>query len=278
MSIRNKIIGFITSASICAMLFPFNVFAAEKTWQEAYLEAMDNYSQNNKSSCECRLVYLDNDDIPEFYIGDPMECWFGGLYTYNNGDLVHLRDFAFRDFFSAYSEKNGIFRNNYHITRAGEIRGINFVKMEDCSLTVLDELSYDSVNDEYKVNGEVVSKEIYDNKISEYSFSHVTNSALSDGSTTDISSEYLTYDEMKQYLLDSAEGADSMEIEEDNDEEQNADSSEMSSKTDAAVAEAVSKAGKNAKSPDTSDNGIAFAFIGAAISAVVAAAFKKRNS
>lgn len=41
--------------------------------------------------------------------------------------------------------------------------------MEDFSLTVIDELSHDIVNDIYEVNGETVDKETYDNKISEYS-------------------------------------------------------------------------------------------------------------
>ena len=176
-----------------------NVFAAEKTWQEAYLEAMDSYQQN-KTFCECRLIYLDDDDIPEFYIGDPMNMWYGGLYSFSDGELIKLRDFGFRDFFSAYSENSGIFRNDYYIERAGSKTGIKFIKMENYSLTVLDELSHDVINDIYEVNGETVDKETYNNKIAEYSL-------------VDVTSDYLTYDEMKKYLFDSMENESAKETE-----------------------------------------------------------------
>ena len=190
----------------------FNVSASEKSWQEAYLEAMDEFSQNQTEYCECRLLYLNEDEIPELYIGDPMVFWYGGLYSYSNGDLIKLKDFGFKDFFSAYSERNGIFRNDYFIEKAGSKIGINFIKMEDFSLTVIDELSHDIVNDIYEVNGETVDKETYDNKISEYSFTHVNTADLFDSSEykysfTDITSNYMTYDEMKQYLIDSMEAA-----------------------------------------------------------------------
>ncbi len=66
---------------------------------------------------------------------------------------------------------------------------------------MLDELSYDIVNDIYEVNGEVVDKEVYDNKISEYS---LVNAA----------SDYLTYDGMKKYLLDSIESENRSETDE----------------------------------------------------------------
>ena len=177
-----------------------NVFAAEITWEEAYLKAMDSYQQNNKISCECRLIYLDDDDIPEFYIGDPMEMWYGGLYSFSDGKLIKLREFGFRDFFSAYSEKSGIFRNDYYIERSGSKTGIKFIKMENYSLTILDELSHDVINDIYEVNGEAVDKKTYNNKIAEYSL-------------VDITSDYLTYDEMKKYLLDSMENENSNETE-----------------------------------------------------------------
>lgn len=208
--INRFISSLLTAVISLAPYVSFNVSASDQTWQEAYLEAMDEYSQNPKEGCECRLVYLDKDDIPEFYIGDPMYYWYGGLYSYSDGELIKLKDCGFKDFFSAYSEKSGVFRNDYFIERAGSITGINFIKMENNSLIVLDELSHDIVNDIYKVNGYTVDKETYNNKIAEYSFTHVNEKDTLESldyeySFTDISSDYLTYDEMKQYLLDALE-------------------------------------------------------------------------
>ena len=177
----NKFLTCLLCTAISIASFTvFNVSASEKSWQEAYLEAMDEFSQNPKEYCECRLLYLNEDEIPELYIGDPMGFWYGGLYSYSNGDLIKLKNFGFKDFFSAYSERNGIFRNDYFIEKAGSKIGINFIKMEDFSLTVIDELSHDIVNDIYEVNGEPVDKETYDNKISEYSFTHVNKRDIFD--------------------------------------------------------------------------------------------------
>ncbi len=114
---------------ITVIALNINVFAVEKTWQEAYLEVMDSYEPYDKSFCECRLVYLDDDDIPEFYMGDPLNEWYGGIYSFSGGELIKLRDFGFRDFFSAYSEKSGIFRNDYYIEKSGSKTGIKFIKM-----------------------------------------------------------------------------------------------------------------------------------------------------
>lgn len=174
----------------------FNTFADEKKWQEAYLEVMDGYTNKSKEYCDCCLVLLDDDDIPEFYIGDPYDQKFGGLYTYSDGKSVKLRDFGFRDFFSAYGEKSGIFRNNYYLEASGSKTGIKFINMDKDTktdkyiLTVLDEFTHDVVNDIYEVNGKVADKETYDKKIAEYTL-------------TDVASDYLTYDEMRKYLLDS---------------------------------------------------------------------------
>ena len=256
----------------------FNVSASEKSWQEAYLEAMDEFSQNQTEYCECRLLYLNEDEIPELYIGDPMVFWYGGLYSYSNGDLIKLKDFGFKDFFSAYSERNGIFRNDYFIEKAGSKIGINFIKMEDFSLTVIDELSHDIVNDIYEVNGEPVDKETYDNKISEYSFTHVNKRDLFDSSEykysfTDITSNYMTYDEMKQYLIDSMEVAntdDTTPTESVSKSENltttsaNIDNTTISNttlSTETTVKTSATTTNTKSGSPKTGDNGITAAFL-----------------
>ena len=96
----NKFLTCLLCTAISIASFTvFNVSASEKSWQEAYLEAMDEFSQNPKEYCECRLLYLNEDEIPELYIGDPMVFWYGGLYSYSNGDLIKLKDFGFKDFF-----------------------------------------------------------------------------------------------------------------------------------------------------------------------------------
>ena len=120
--------------------------------------------------------------------------------------------FVFIVFFYHFRKKEIYLKNYFFFKKAGSKIGINFIKMEDFSLTVIDELSHDIVNDIYEVNGETVDKETYDNKISEYSFTHVNTADLFDSSEykysfTDITSNYMTYDEMKQYLIDSMEAA-----------------------------------------------------------------------
>lgn len=280
---------FISSLLIAMILLApfaaFNVSASDKTWQEAYLEAMDEYSQLQTEYCECRLLYLNDDEIPELYIGDPMVCWYGGLYSYADGDLIKLRDFGFKDFFCAYSEKNGIFRNDYFIEPAGSKTGIKFVKMDNFNLTVLDELSHDIVNDIFEVNGETVDKETYYKKISEYSFTHVDTRNLFDSSEyeysfTDIALNYMTYDEMKQYLIDSMESSNT----EDTTPTEGVSESENSTSTSIIIdkiktetttlsTETTTKI-SNTKpgSPKTGDHGIAsvsFAGIAAILTAII---------
>lgn len=185
--------------AVCSLLFvnviAMNTNASEtyKNWSEAYLKAMDDYSKEITTYCDCMLVYLDDDNVPEFYIGDPMSEAYGGLYSYSKGELVKLRDFKFRDFFSEYSKNKGIFRNDYYIERNGSKTGTKFIKLENNTLTVLDELTHDVVNSVYEVNGKTVNKDIYDKKIAEYTL------------TKPDSAEIMTYDKMKNYLLTSPE-------------------------------------------------------------------------
>ncbi|MCM1227433.1 MAG: hypothetical protein NC320_08420 [Clostridium sp.] len=275
MSIRNKIMGFITTASICAMLFPFNAFAAEKTWQEAYMDIIETAAKADSSdvdSSSYSLNYIDNDDIPELYMWDGKT--YQSLYSYNNGAVL-CKELSYRG--TIWASGSGYFWTADSSNAA--YKYYDFHKLEGGSCSTVYSFCIDRSDEsveKYLINDEEVDKEEYESKMaeseaecplySEYMINYMTNKTS------------YSYDEIRQYLLDSAEDADSMEIDEDNAEEQNTASFEMSSKTDAVVAEAVSKVGKNAKSPDTSDNGIAFAFIGASISAVVAAAFKKRKS
>lgn len=177
-----------------------NAYADNPKWSKAYLEAMEDYSKKDTKYCDCMLVYLDDDNIPEFYIGDPLNEWYGGLYSYSKDKLVKLRDFGFRDFFSEYSKNKGIFRNDYYINRNGSKTGTKFLKLEKNSLTVIDELTHDVINNVYEVNGKTVTKDAYDKKIAEYTL------------TKPESDEILTYDKMKEHLLNLKEDNNTTDV------------------------------------------------------------------
>ena len=50
------------SIFIMTIILNINTFASEKTWQESYLELIDNQSHDDSSAY--LLCYIDNDDIP----------------------------------------------------------------------------------------------------------------------------------------------------------------------------------------------------------------------
>lgn len=77
------------------------------TWQKAYINQIEEKS--TKSDMEYSLIYIDNDDIPELIIGDPVDSRKGGVYTYHNDSSVELTYLTLRCNMDGYVEKGGIF-------------------------------------------------------------------------------------------------------------------------------------------------------------------------
>lgn len=217
------------------------------------------------------LNYIDNDDIPELYIWDGKT--FQSLYSYNN-EAVLCKELSYRGtiwalngsgyFWTADSSNAAYQYYDFHKLEGGSCDTVYSFCIDRSDMPV----------EKYLINDEEVSKEEYESKMAECE----AECPLSDEYMINyIINETYSYDEIMQYLLDSSESSDSVEVEEDNNGEQNTRSSEISSKNVPAT-ETVSKVERKSKSPDTSDKGIAYAFIGVAVSAVAAVAFKKRKS
>ena len=77
------------------------------TWQKAYINQIEEKS--TKADMEYSLIYIDNDDIPELIIGDPVDSRKGGVYTYHNDSSVELTYLTLRCNMDGYVEKGGIF-------------------------------------------------------------------------------------------------------------------------------------------------------------------------
>ncbi len=89
------------------IVFVDDVSEIEYSWQTAYINQIEEKSA--KEDMKYSLIYIDNDDIPELIVGDPIDSRNGGVYTYHNGDSVELTYLTLRCNMDRYIEKNNIF-------------------------------------------------------------------------------------------------------------------------------------------------------------------------
>ena len=153
-------------------------------WKNAYINQIEEKS--TKEKMEYSLIYIDEDDIPELIIGDPVDSRNGGLYTYNDGSCVELTYLTLRRIINGYAEKNNIFAVYFWWL---EDEGYYIYEMKNGSLNQTDNflIKHTSNGAVYTINDKEVTESEYNETYDIYSadFSEVT---------------YCTYDEIIEKL------------------------------------------------------------------------------
>ena len=207
MKLTSKIGCLLSIGLLCSTMIPgteYCVHAAEKTWQEAYLAVIENYSPDSHPNASFQMYYVDGDAIPELYVdaGEFVEGLL--LYTYYENEAVLCKEDSYRGSTYFYSSKNGIFRE-YYAVNAGAEAHEQLLKLENGTISMLYNFCHDTRElhdetlDDYYINDEKVTKEAYESKITE------VESEYSLSLDFQVTATQYTYDEMKQYLLDTME-------------------------------------------------------------------------
>ncbi len=174
-----------------------NVYAAEKSWQEAYLDVIDNSHDDASAYLLCNI---DDNEIPELYLWDNTKHHYV-LYTYYDGKSVLCDEWDMRESMWIYDNKNGGFWS----TRKSNALYYYLIlsKLENGSCSELYTFCIDRSEmptEKYLINDEDVGKEEYERKMAELEENY---SLSSDFQVNGKLSQ--TYDDMKKYLLDSIE-------------------------------------------------------------------------
>ncbi|MDE5834639.1 MAG: hypothetical protein K2H26_03865, partial [Ruminococcus sp.] len=132
------------------------------------------------------LIYIDNDDIPELIVGDPIDSRNGGVYTYHNGDSVELTYLTLRCNMDGYIEKNNIFAVYFWWM---DEEGYYIYEMKNGTLNQTDTflIKHTADGNIYTINDKEVTESEYNETYDVHSadFSEVT---------------YCTYDEIMEEL------------------------------------------------------------------------------
>lgn len=156
------------------------------TWQKAYVEQIDE--KPTKADMEYSLIYIDDNDIPELIIGDPVNSGDGGVYTYYNGSSIELTNLMLRCCMDGYIEKSGTFGVYWWWL---EEEGNEIYEIENGTANMIHSLYHVNGESEkgnvYRINDQTVSAEEYQQTYEQYSsqFTEVT---------------YCSYDEIMEKL------------------------------------------------------------------------------
>lgn len=200
-----KFIYYFNIVAVFCFTMIFNcteAFAAETKWQESYIEVIENRPERegtSTSSSYC-LYNIDDDEIPELLMWDSSN-YVQALYTYYDGKAILCDEFSYKTTLLFYSTEDGYFWSS--VTESAIWSYNNFYKLEDGSCTVLYSFCHDLSDEEngvYKINDVVVSKEGYENKMTEIEAEYPILWEY----TINIKLGY-SYDEIRQYLLNSME-------------------------------------------------------------------------
>lgn len=140
------------------IIFVDDASEIEYTWQKAYINQIEEKS--TKEDMEYSLIYIDDDDIPELIIGDPVDSRDGGVYTYYNGSSTELTYLTLRCNMDGYIEKNGTFGVYWWWL---EKEGYYIYEMENGVLntTYTFLITHTADGDVYTINDEEVTESVY---------------------------------------------------------------------------------------------------------------------
>lgn len=233
------VVGLMLIMTITKM--DINVFASEKTWQEEYLGVIDNNSLHDDSSAYL-LYYIDDDEIPELYMWDNGHQVYA-LYTCYEGEPILCNTWRDRESIWFYSDRNGYFWSTYTTNAAYQYN--IFYKLENGSCNDIYSFCIDRSEmpvEKYLINDENVGKEEYERKMAELESEYQLSSEFQINGTLN-----QTYDEIKQYLLDSMESENNSKTDEPTTIEP-AETANISS------TEEISNNKKHTSSPKTGDS------------------------
>lgn len=78
-------------------------------WRQAYADYVKKAAKEGYNSFN--LIYVDNDDVPELFLGSGIEATGERLCTYHNGKIVEQT--LYRTYSTSYIENSGLIQNYY---------------------------------------------------------------------------------------------------------------------------------------------------------------------
>lgn len=99
-------------------------------WRQAYSDYVKKAAKEGYNSFN--LIYVDNDDVPELFLGSGIEATGERLCTYHNGKIVEQT--LYRTNSTSYIENSGLIQNYYG---SQGCYGIEIYKLENGKFTML---------------------------------------------------------------------------------------------------------------------------------------------
>ena len=99
-------------------------------WRQAYSDYVKKAAKEGYNSFN--LIYVDNDDVPELFLGSGIEVTGERLCTYHNGKIVEQT--LYRTYSTSYIENSGLIQNYYG---SQGCYGIEIYKLENGKFTML---------------------------------------------------------------------------------------------------------------------------------------------
>lgn len=99
-------------------------------WRQAYADYVKKAAKEGYNSFN--LIYVDNDDVPELFLGSGIEATGERLCTYHNGKIVEQT--LYRTYSTSYIENSGLIQNYYG---SQGCYGIEIYKLQNGKFTML---------------------------------------------------------------------------------------------------------------------------------------------
>ena len=99
-------------------------------WRQAYSDYVKKAAKEGYNSFN--LIYVDNDDVPELFLGSGIEATGERLCTYHNGKIFEQT--LYRTYSTSYIENSGLIQNYYG---SQGCYGIEIYKLENGKFTML---------------------------------------------------------------------------------------------------------------------------------------------
>ncbi len=176
------------------------VFAAENTWQNAYMEVIESTVNADSSDIDhsaFSLMYIDSDNIPELFAWDGKT--YQTLYSYNS-EATLCKELSYRGTVWSISESGCFWTSD---GSNAEYEYYNFHSLENGLCNVVYSFCIDrseAPTEKFLINNEEVNAEEYKTKISELELI----CPLSPEYIINVNLKY-SYDEIKQYLTEAFE-------------------------------------------------------------------------
>lgn len=137
-------------------------------WRQAYADYVKKAAKEGYNLFN--LIYVDNDDVPELFLGSGIEATGERLCTYRNGKIVEQT--LYRTYSTSYIENSGLIQNYYG---SQGCYGIEIYKLQNGKFEMLHTAyieegyseDYGQFYSTYYLDGRDVSKDELDNTIAD---------------------------------------------------------------------------------------------------------------